>query len=137
MRAITNSILAFVVGVLILFALSEDADAVGGQFAHIDSYQVTCGTSATIIRAPSGDQHSFRCQNTSTTVVAFGDVNLTTSAHGGTACATNCPSQFFGANVNHAYCRVASGTVALSCSGIVSRPAELIEMFDGGQVDGE
>lgn len=100
------------------FLWSQPAKAALGPM-EVDSFTVSCGTSATEISAPSNRQFSYICQNNSTTGVFVGDNDITTS-NAPQYCATNCASQEFGGNVAKEYCLVASGTVTVYCRAQVT-----------------
>ena len=101
--------------------LTRSMAAVGP--GYVDSFTVSCATSATPIRATAGGQLAYTCQNPSTTMVAVGDSTIgdpTDAQSSPVHCATNCPSQEWHGNVRAEYCRADTGTVTIYCRAIVA-----------------
>ena len=98
------------------------APAVGPAF--VDSFTVTCATTATLIQASGGAMVSYVCQNPSTTIVGVGDSGIADPDSGTrnspVHCATNCPSQEWGGNARQEYCRADTGTVTIYCRALVA-----------------
>lgn len=103
-------------------SLARGAPAASGIGAHVDSFPITCGETATPIVPPGGGRmFSYACQNSSTTKVAFGDANIGDPGSNQTSpifCATNCPSQEAFADVSLEYCRGDTSTVVY-CRALV------------------
>lgn len=91
--------------------------------AEVDSFTVSCGTSATLIQA-AGGQFAYTCQNVSTTIVGVGDADLADPDSGTrdspVYCATNCPSQEWNGHARKEYCRADTGTVTIYCRALVA-----------------
>lgn len=90
--------------------------AVGPGF--VDSFHVSCATTATIIRAPQGSQFSYDCMvdDAAGADVFIGDSAVTTSTYGGAYGA----GEHFGGDVRKEYCIVASGTITAHCRAMIS-----------------
>ena len=100
--------------------------AVGPAF--VDSFTVTCATTATLIQSPAGAMVSYGCQTpasaeaTGTVLVAIGDSAIADPAIG----TRNSPVysgdtvREFGGNARQEYCRADTGTVVIYCRGLVS-----------------
>jgi hypothetical protein len=89
----------------------------GGSLHTAKSFQVTCSTSATAIAGGDGYQ-SIWCDNNSTTSVFVGGSDVASSNNICISTNTsNCPRRDLPADYAHGalYCRVASGTQAISC----------------------
>jgi hypothetical protein len=95
----------------------EAAPRAGGLFS--DSFSVTCGTSATRIQSPNGQQ-SYICYVPSTAAnpVFVGDAALVADA---TAIPYDATEKF-GADVQFEYCRVATTPVVVACRAQVISP---------------
>jgi hypothetical protein len=109
---------AFVASVVSYAAAHQDPRVAVGP-AYVDSFTVSCGTSATAITATA--QISYTCQNNSTTKVAVGDSTIADPS--GTQnspiyCATNCASREWGGNARVEYCR-APTTTTIYCRSLV------------------
>lgn len=104
----------------------DSAAAVGP--GYVDSFTVTCATTATLIRPSGGAMVSYSCQTPAsaetggTVLVAVGD-----SAIADPAFATrNSPVysgdtvREFGGNTRAEYCRADTGTVTIFCRALVS-----------------
>jgi hypothetical protein len=85
---------------------------------YLDSFAVTCGTTATKVTAPGAI--SIWCNNNSATAVHIGGPNVTTSNTPCYSTGEGCGSRFT-APVREAYCRVASSTLAIQCTALVPR----------------
>lgn len=98
--------------------------------AYLDSFKVTCGATATLVRAPAGPNVAIKCtapQSTetgATTLVAWGDSGIAAPAfatrNSPVICGSGCAETTFSANNRQAYCRAGSGTVDLFCVALVS-----------------
>lgn len=88
--------------------------APGGGYS--DSFNVTCGTTATLISVDN--QVSYMCEvdDAATIDVAVGDVNLTT-----TTAPDFAAGERFGGNVKFEYCIVSTGTVDVHCRAQVTK----------------
>ncbi len=90
----------------------------------IDSFTVTCATTATEITPGTGElMHDFACVNTSATDVAVGDSGIAAPASANspvisTSAAAGAVWQPGAAGGG--YCRVDSGTVTLYCSATIA-----------------
>jgi hypothetical protein len=120
----------FVLGLgAIVFGFGVDWPAVARAAVgpgYVDSFEVTCGTASTLIRADG--QVSYSCQvPTGGADVYFGDSDVSSSANrGGVASA----GQTFGGDVREEYCAVASSTQVIYCRAMVTqKPADAV---DGG-----
>lgn len=98
--------------------------------AYLDSFKVTCGATATLIRAPAGPNVAVKCQapqavETGAAVfVGWGDSGLADPAfatrNSPIICGTGCAEASFSANGKQLYCRADTGTVDLFCAALVS-----------------
>lgn len=93
--------------------------------AYVDSFTVSCSTTATLISSPAAvNMLSYTCQNVSTTIVGVGDSGIAdpdiATRTSPVYCATNCPSQEFGGNARLEYCRADAGTVTIYCRALVA-----------------
>lgn len=97
--------------------VEEVAPLVGPGF--IDSYEVACGVTATVIEPAVGNQVAYECQvdDAAGADVFFGDDGVTTSVYG----AAKGAGEFIGGNARREYCIVASGTITIHCRGLVPR----------------
>lgn len=100
-----------------------------GATGFVDSFSVSCGTSATLIAAPSGsNQAAYYCQTPAsaesggTALVAVGDSGINSPAFA----TRNSPVysgdtiREFYASTKKEYCRVSSGTVTIFCRAVVT-----------------
>lgn len=112
-----------------LFARAEAKYGARVGPGFVDSFTVSCGSSATLIQAPSGKtQLSYTCQTPAsgetggTTLVAVGDSDIADPAF-----ATRNSSVYsgdtireFGGDVRAEYCRADTGTVTIFCRAMVA-----------------
>ncbi len=107
--------LAFVLGVVLVGAAL--LSGLGGSLRSAKSFQVTCATTATAVMGGDGYQ-SIWCDNNSAVSVFVGGADVAASAN---ICISTdtaaCPRRDLPADYAHGalYCRVASGTQAISC----------------------
>ena len=99
-----------VLGWTTLFGVTAFADVLGvGALVgpgHVDSFTVSCGTSATLIQSPFGQvSYAAQVDDAAGADVFFGDSAVTTGV--GTPKGAG---EDIGGNVRKEYCRVASGT---------------------------
>lgn len=98
--------------------------------AYLDSFKVTCGASATLVRAPAGPNVAVKCtapQSSETGAAVFvgwGDSGIADPAfatrNSPIICGSGCAETSFTANGRQAYCRADTGTVDLFCVALVS-----------------
>lgn len=98
--------------------------------AYLDSFKVTCASTATLIRAPAGPNVAVKCtapQSSETGAAVFvgwGDSGIADPAFGTRnspiICGSGCAETSFTANGRQAYCRADTGTVDLFCVALVS-----------------
>lgn len=98
--------------------------------AYLDSFKVTCTTSATVIRPPAGPVAAVKCnapeyaETGGNVYVAWGDSGIADPAlatrNSPIICGTGCAETSFTANTRLAYCRADTGTVDLFCVGLVA-----------------
>jgi|GEM_PF-5730903 len=98
--------------------------------SYLDSFKVTCGAAATLIRAPAGPNVAVKCtapQSTETgasVLVGWGDSGIADPAIGTrnspVICGSGCAETTFSANGRQAYCRADTGTVDLFCVALVT-----------------
>ena len=98
--------------------------------AYLDSFKVTCGATATLIRAPAGPNVAVKCQapqaveTGAAVLVGWGDSGLADPAfatrNSPIICGTGCAETSFSANGKQLYCRADTGTVDLFCAALVS-----------------
>ena len=98
--------------------------------AYLDSFKVTCATTATLIRAPAGPNVAVKCTAVQSTeanaavFVAWGDSGIADPAlatrNSPIICGSGCAETTFTANGRQAYCRADTGTVDLYCAALVS-----------------
>ncbi len=105
------------IGAVFAFVIYNDRAEAGVGPGYSDSFTVTCAATATEIRAPSGGQYSYVCQNSSATEVFVGDSSLTTST--APKYCDGCAGQEFGGNVRSEYCIVSAGTQDIYCRAMV------------------
>jgi hypothetical protein len=132
MKAATATILAIAVVVAVALLASRDVESSPIYVAHdvtsamtglasgaAGSFDVTCGTTATAISGMSGF-NDVACYTVSATSVFIGNSAVTASGFCVSTNASNCGSNGFSASMDAgaAFCRVASGTVTLSCMGL-------------------
>lgn len=99
--------------------------------AFVDSYSVSCATSATSL-APSGYTNSMiavECsapesgETAATVFVAVGDSGIADPASGTRnspiICGSGCNKSSWSGNASQAYCRADTGTVTLYCAALV------------------
>lgn len=99
--------------------------------AYVDSYSVSCTTSATSM-APSGYTNSMiavECsapestETAATVFVAVGDSGIADPASGTRnspiICGSGCNKSSWSGNASQAYCRADTGTVTLYCAALV------------------
>ena len=104
--------------------------------AYLDSFKVTCGTTATLIRAPAGPNVAVKCTSPQSTeanaavFVAWGDSGIADPAlatrNSPIVCGSGCAEATFTANGRQAYCRADTGTVDMYCVGLVTVDASQI-----------
>lgn len=98
--------------------------------AYLDSFKVSCGTTATVIRPPAGPVQAVKCnapesaESGAATFVAWGDSGIADPAfatrNSPIICGSGCAETSFTANGRLAYCRADTGTVDLFCVGLVA-----------------
>ena len=98
--------------------------------AYLDSFKVTCGAAATLIRAPAGPNVALKCtapqsgETAASTFVAWGDSGIADPAfatrNSPIICGSGCAETTFTANNRQAWCRADTGTVDLFCVALVS-----------------
>lgn len=98
--------------------------------AYLDSFKVTCASTATLIRAPAGPNVAVKCtapQSSETGAAVFvgwGDSGIADPAfatrNSPIICGSGCAETSFTANGRQAYCRADTGTVDLFCVALVS-----------------
>lgn len=98
--------------------------------AYLDSFKVSCGTTATVIRPPAGPTVAVKCnapesaESGASTFVAWGDSGIADPAfatrNSPIICGSGCAETSFTANGRLAYCRADTGTVDLFCVGLVA-----------------
>ena len=111
-----GALIGLICGVLIGVGIYFDRAEAGVGPGYSDSFTVECGVTPTLIRAPSGGQYSYACQNNTATDVHIGDsaVDLTAPKY-----CDGCASREFGGNVREEYCIVAAGTTTIACRAMV------------------
>lgn len=91
---------------------------------YVDSFTINCTSAAAVLIAPPSGGYTMRsysCQNDSTTKVHVGDSTISdpgTTRDAPIYCATNCPSQEWGASAFAEYCRGDSNTT-IYCRALV------------------
>lgn len=100
---------------LFLFPPPHTAVAAPGV-GFVDSFSVTCGTTATVIQADN--QVSYMCEvdEAAGASVFIGDAAVTASTG-----VEYKPAEDFGGNVKFEYCIVAAGTETVNCRAQVTR----------------
>lgn len=106
--------------------LTQASPGVGPAF--VDSFTVTCATTATLIASTAGTQISYSCQTPAsaetggTVLVAVGDSGI-----GDPAFATRTSEVYsgdttrqWGGNARREYCRADTGTVTIFCRALVT-----------------
>jgi len=119
-RKVLNAMVAFGLIITIAVIVSQKADALSGPVSEMADWQVTCATSATQILGPSGlSVNSVDCYNLSTTSVFLGGSGVDTTGYCVSSDTASCGRSVISADVRSGslYCRVASGTVTLTCLG--------------------
>lgn len=104
--------------------------------AYLDSFKVTCGAAATLVRAPAGPNVALKCtapqssETAAAVFVAWGDSGIADPAfatrNSPIICGSGCAETSFSANNRQAYCRADTGTVDLFCVALVSVDASQI-----------
>lgn len=98
--------------------------------AYLDSFKVTCGAAATLVRAPAGPNVAIKCnapeaaETGASVFVAWGDSGIADPAfatrNSPVICGAGCAETSFTANNRQAYCRADTGTVDLFCAALVT-----------------
>lgn len=98
--------------------------------AYLDSFKVTCASTATLVRAPAGPNVAVKCtapqasETGAAVFVGWGDSGIADPAfatrNSPIICGSGCAETAFTANGRQAYCRADSGTVDLFCVALVS-----------------
>jgi hypothetical protein len=98
--------------------------------AYLDSFKVTCGATATVIRPPAGPVQAVKCnapesvETGANVFVGWGDSGIADPAfatrNSPVICGSGCAETSFTANGRLAYCRADTGTVDLFCVGLVA-----------------
>lgn len=98
--------------------------------AYLDSFKVTCASTATLIRAPAGPNVAVKCtapqsaETGASVFVAWGDSGIADPAfatrNSPIICGSGCAETSFSANNRQAYCRADTGAVDLFCVALVS-----------------
>lgn len=104
--------------------------------AYLDSFKVTCGAAATLVRAPAGPNMAVKCnapesaESGAAVLVAWGDSGIADPAfatrNSPVICGSGCAETSFTANGRQAYCRADTGTVDIFCAALVSVDASQI-----------
>ena len=98
--------------------------------AYLDSFKVSCGSSATLVKAPAGPTVAVKCnapesaEANAAVLVAWGDSGIADPAvatrNSPVICGSGCAETSFSGNGRQAYCRADTGTVDLYCVALVS-----------------
>jgi len=110
-----GALIGLICGVLIGVGIYFDRAEAGVGPGYSDSFTVECGVTPTLIRAPSGGQYSYACQNNTATDVHVGDsaVDLTAPKY-----CDGCASREFGGNLKQEYC-VSAVVTTIACRAMV------------------
>ena len=99
--------------------------APSGAGGFVDSFAITCATTATPIESDTGQRLAgFSCVNDSAVLVAVGDKNLAAplAADSPVICSNCTAGAVWNPQTQDGYCRVDSGTQAIECIGVGPRP---------------
>lgn len=138
---VASAVLGVAVTAIVGAIMSQPAQAFGPPMtalqampavgpAYLDSFKVSCGATATLIRAPAGPNVALKCtapqsgETAASTFVAWGDSGIADPAfatrNSPIICGSGCAETTFTANNRQAWCRADTGTVDLFCVALVS-----------------